>query len=104
MPQDSALTQLFLWQHGQLMARKFSYQPAETGVFTGKGDAAVFIWCPICHRDADKILTSYQVTARTDEGETRVGGLKVYSCTAGHIFFVREADIPRIISSDNEAA
>lgn len=49
--------------------------------------------CPICHVAlVREVLEDYEVQARRDN-DTRVGGLQVLTCSNGHIFFVRKADL-----------
>jgi hypothetical protein len=51
------------------------------------------VHCPICANAlAGEVLIKYKVTATTDR-ETGVGGLGVFMCSAGHVFFIRQADM-----------
>ena len=50
------------------------------------------VHCPICaNTPAKEILVKYSVTAKAD-GQTEVGGLGVFMCGCGHVFFIRRLD------------
>lgn len=51
--------------------------------------------CPICHvAFIREVLEDYEVQASHNrENDTRVGGLQVLTCSNGHVFFVRKADL-----------
>lgn len=50
------------------------------------------VFCPLCQIPASQVLSKFTVTAKR-EGENDVGALLVYQCRAGHIFFLRGADL-----------
>jgi hypothetical protein len=50
------------------------------------------VFCPLCQVPATQVLSKFTVTAKR-EGESDVGALLVYQCPAGHIFFLRSADV-----------
>ncbi len=53
----------------------------------------MLVHCPICPSIfAEQVLKRYKVIAKK-EGESEVGALATYRCPAGHIFFVRLADL-----------
>ncbi len=55
--------------------------------------ATTKVQCPICaNAPAKEILVKYQVTATAD-GQTEVGGLGVFMCSCGHVFFIRRVDV-----------
>lgn len=57
-----------------------------------KIQATTKVHCPICaNAPAGEILTKYKMVATTDR-RTKVGGLRVFMCSVGHVFFVRRAD------------
>ncbi len=51
------------------------------------------VYCPLC-RDlpAERTLDDYTIMVKGDN-ETLLGGLCVFRCPGGHVFFVREADL-----------
>ena len=50
------------------------------------------VHCPICaNAPANEILVKYCVTAK-GESQTEVGGLGVFMCSCGHVFFIRRVD------------
>ena len=53
------------------------------------------VFCPLCQIPANQVLSKFKVTAQR-EGESEVGALLVYQCSAGHIFFLRGADVPEL--------
>ena len=57
------------------------------------------VFCPLCQIPASHVLSKFTVTAKK-EGESDVGALQVYQCSAGHIFFVRTADVSESRVSD----
>jgi hypothetical protein len=53
----------------------------------------LIVYCPLCPGNpAQPILTEYTVAVKSGS-ENRLGGLCVYQCPDGHVFFVREADL-----------
>lgn len=57
-----------------------------------KVNATTNVHCPICaNAPANEVLVNYSVTAKADD-QTEVGGLGVFMCRVGHVFFVRRAD------------
>lgn len=53
----------------------------------------LIVCCPICRSvPAQPILDQYKVTVKL-RSESTLGGLCVYLCPSGHVFFVREADV-----------
>ncbi len=58
-----------------------------------KIQATTIVHCPICaNAPAGEVLIRYKVRATTDS-ETEIGGLAVYLCSVGHVFFIRHADV-----------
>ena len=63
----------------------------------------MLVHCPICPSTfAEQILSQYKVTARKDR-DSEVGALATYRCRAGHVFFVRVADLVRPGAASAEA-
>jgi hypothetical protein len=53
----------------------------------------LIVHCPICRAfPAQPALEEYTVTVKS-KNENELGGLCVYQCTYGHVFFIREADL-----------
>jgi hypothetical protein len=53
----------------------------------------LIVYCPICRGfPAQPALEEYTVTVKS-KNENELGGLCVYQCPDGHVFFVREADL-----------
>ena len=53
----------------------------------------LIVCCPLCRSfPAQPILNEYKVTVKS-RTESALGGLCAYLCPAGHVFFIREADL-----------
>lgn len=66
--------------------------------------SAMLIHCPVCPNTiAEQILSQYKVSVRKEK-ESEIGALATYRCTAGHIFFVRVADVfaPTLVAESYE--
>lgn len=52
----------------------------------------LIVYCPLC-RDvpAERALDDYTIMVK--DNETMLGGLCVFRCPSGHVFFMREADL-----------
>src|SRR5215470_2183326 len=85
-----------VWSHSGLLPTSFTHEP--TGSLPAVTGAAMLIQattnvhCPICaNAPAGEILTKYKMMAITDRPK-EVGGLRVFMCSVGHVFFVRRVD------------
>ena len=50
--------------------------------------------CPVCYCfEVNRLLNDVRITAEVDGTLRSIGGLLLFICQQGHIFFVRQTDV-----------